>query len=239
MNDEQLRTDATTETHGGLSRLNARQSLRREATEALRRSIVLGDLVPGTLYSVGQLADSLGTSRTPVREALLELASRGMVQFEQNRGVRVVPTSIADLRGMFEVRFLLEIPATRRAAMNASKEAIAEMTEILEQEARTGNDKYRLQELDRAFHRTLLMQAGNGTLVELVDRLKDMVLVRQASHDADIAHDFAADHRTILACVRSGDADGAAAAVRLHLEVAAAITSAMPEFADSASESAS
>ncbi|NOY56752.1 MAG: GntR family transcriptional regulator [Actinobacteria bacterium] len=236
MDDNQLKTGATTEVHGGLIRLGARRSLRREATEVLRRSIVLGDLVPGTLYSVAQLADSLGTSRTPVREALLELASRGMVQFEQNRGVRVVPTSIDDLRDMFEVRFLLEIPATRRAVMNASEEAVAEMTEILEQEARAGNDKYRLQELDRAFHRTLLMQAGNQTLVELVDRLRDMVLVRQASHDTDITHDFSADHRAILACVRAGDADGAAAAVRRHLEVAATIISAMPGFVDSTSE---
>ena len=67
------------------------------------------------MHSVGSLAEMLGVSRTPVREALIELASRGMVRFERNRGVRVVETSVHDLDEIFEMRRLLEPPAARKA----------------------------------------------------------------------------------------------------------------------------
>lgn len=207
----------------GATRLEQRRTIRSEATEVLCRSIVLGDLVPGTLYSVTQLAEMLGVSRTPVREALLELASRGMVTFVRNRGVRVVPPSLDFIRDMFEVRLLLEVPATGRAVESISDEAISQLAEILEEEARTGDDKYKRQELDRAFHRTLLAQAGNGVLVDTVDRLRDTVLVRQMpAAGTEGTRDFSLDHQGILRCARERDASGAAALVRLHIEGAAA-----------------
>jgi DNA-binding GntR family transcriptional regulator len=207
----------------GFSGIQQRLTIRSEATEVLRRSIVLGDLVPGALYSVAQLAELLGVSRTPVREALLELASRGMVTFVRNRGVTVVPFSADVFRDMFEVRLLLEVPATQRAVELMSTETVDALDRILHLEAQPDNDKYARQELDRAFHRTLLLQSGNRVLVDTVDRLRDMVLVRQVPSDgAAGTRDFAADHRAIVRRVRDRDADGAAALVKAHIEGAAA-----------------
>ena len=218
-----------TERVNDLRRLESRRSIRSEATEELRRSIVLGDLVPGTLYSVAQLADRLGVSRTPVREALLELASRGMVQFERNRGVRVIPSSPGDLREMFEVRLLLEVPATLQAVPLVTDEVAARLAEILDEEAREGSDKHTMQQLDRMFHNTLLRQAGNHVLVDTVDRLRDMVLVRPADSEyREDPRDFAADHRSILESVLSGDAERAATIVEAHLRGAAAVMGVEP-----------
>src|SRR5918996_737867 len=87
--------------------IQARPSRTREVLDILLPAIVKGELAAGSLHSVAELADSLGVSRTPVREALIELASRGMVRFERNRGVRVLQTSIRDIEEIFEIRLLL------------------------------------------------------------------------------------------------------------------------------------
>src|SRR5688572_23283914 len=80
-----------------LGPIGPRPSRTQEALDVLRASIISGELVSGSLHSVASLADTLGVSRTPVREALIELAARGMVRFERNRGVRILQTSIHDL----------------------------------------------------------------------------------------------------------------------------------------------
>lgn len=207
----------------GATKLEQRRTIRSEATEVLRRSIVQGDLVPGTLYSVAQLAEMFGVSRTPVREALLELASHGMVTFVRNRGVLVVPPSAEVERDMFEVRLLLEVPATRRAVELIRPDEVRALNALLEQEAAASGDKYALQQVDRAFHRTLLRLSGNQVLVDTVDRLRDMVLVRQIPlGGGPETRDFTADHRGIVQCAAQGDAEGAAALVQAHIRGAAA-----------------
>ena len=92
-----------------------RSTLTTRALEALRAAIVDGRLVAGERYSVAQLAERFGVSRTPVREALLVLERQGVVRFERNRGVRVLETTAHDLEEVFALRLLLEVPATRRA----------------------------------------------------------------------------------------------------------------------------
>lgn len=222
-----------TDRMANMGHLESRRSIRLEATEVLRKSIVIGDLAPETLYSVAQLAERLGVSRTPVREALLELASRGMVQFVKNRGVLIVPPSLDELREIFEVRLLLEVPATLKAVKLASSEVVDELANILKLDAQAGDDKYARQELDRAFHRTLLLQSGNQALVATVDQLRDMVLVRpKDAEERPNPRNFDDDHRAILECVRAGDAEGAASIVEAHLRGAATVIGVTPSMPD-------
>jgi DNA-binding GntR family transcriptional regulator len=92
-----------------------RESLNDRVYESIRDAIILGELAPGSLHSVYELAKILEVSRTPVREALVRLADQGMVRIERNRGARILQTSAHDLEEIYSIRLMLEVPATFRA----------------------------------------------------------------------------------------------------------------------------
>jgi DNA-binding GntR family transcriptional regulator len=190
--------------------------------EVVRASIIGGQLVSGGLYSVAELAETLQVSRTPVREALIELATRGMVRFERNRGVRILGTSIHDLEEIFEIRLMLEVPAARQAVRRmapADVKALRSHLASMERAAEAG-DVARLWVHDRQFHRALMVASGNRRLAEYVDTLRDMVLVRgvTTAGRARSLEAIVAEHRAILDRVEAGDPEGTAAAVRAHIE---------------------
>ncbi len=205
----------------GLARIGVRPSRAREVLDVIRSSVVNGDLVPGSLHSVAELAEDLGVSRTPVREALIELASRGMVRFERNRGVRILQTSIHDLEEIFEIRRMLEVPAARRAAARMTPAEVRGLRGRLAsmERAAAAGDESRLWTHDRAFHHDLLLASGNRRLAEYVDTLRDMVLVRgvTTAGRGRSLEAIVAEHRAVLERVEARDADGAAAALGEHI----------------------
>src|SRR3990170_2420521 len=185
-----------------LAPIATRPSRTQEVLDVLRASIVGGGLVSGGLYSVTDLAVMLEVSRTPVREALIELATRGMVRFERNRGVRILGTSIQDLQEIFEIRLMLEVPAARRAAARMPPTEIRGLRgrlHSMERAAETG-DVDRLWVHDRQFHRALMIASGNRRLAEYVDTLRDMVLVRgvTTAGRARSLDEIVTEHRAIL-----------------------------------------
>ena len=204
-----------------LGPIAVRPSRAREVLDVVRASIINGDLLPGSLHSVAELAESLGVSRTPVREALIELASRGMVRFERNRGVRILQTSIHDLEEIFEIRLLLEVPAARRAAGRMAPVEVKGLRGHLAsmERAAEAGDVARLWVHDRQFHRALMMASGNRRLAEYVDTLRDMVLVRgvTTAGRARSLEAIVGEHQAILVCVEAGDAEGTAAALSDHI----------------------
>jgi DNA-binding GntR family transcriptional regulator len=188
----------------------------------VRTSIIGGGLASGGLYSVTELAETLEVSRTPVREALIELATRGMVRFERNRGVRILGTSIDDLQEIFEIRLMLEVPAARRAAARMRPAEIRDLRGRLQsmERAAEAGDVDRLWLHDRQFHRALMVASGNRRLAAYVDTLRDMVLVRgvTTAGRARSLDEIVAEHRAILERVEAGDPDGTAAVMRIHIE---------------------
>src|SRR5919109_1592521 len=103
-------------------RVGRAPSLNDQVVEAVRAAIHSGDLAPGELYSAYQIADRLGVSRSPVREALLRLAETGLVRMERNRGFRIVAPAAHDIAEIFAVRLLLEVPASGQAARHRTPE---------------------------------------------------------------------------------------------------------------------
>lgn len=91
-------------------------SLTDQVADAVRAAVRSGDLTPGRLYSAYQMADLLGVSRSPVREALLRLAEAGMVALERNRGFRIAVPGAREIAEVFHLRLLLEVPAVERVA---------------------------------------------------------------------------------------------------------------------------
>ena len=164
------------------------ETLTSMAVEKLRSAIATRKLDPESLYSAARLADSLGVSRTPVREALIVLERQRLVKFEKNHGVRVIWPTDHDIREVFELRLLLEVPATQRACDLLRDEDLEELDQTLEMMRKYTNVKReakadvkreaKFMAHDKRFHEIILNASGNDRLVEMVGDLRDQVRAR-------------------------------------------------------------
>lgn len=202
--------------------LRGRRSLREEITAILRGAVMSGELVPGTVYSAPSLADQFGVSATPVREAMLDLATDGLVEVVPNKGFRVVQLSPAELDALTEIRELLEVPVVRRLAADgvdpAALEALRPLAEAVEDAARR-RDVIAHVTYDLDFHLGLLALAGNPRLVEIVRSLRQgsrLYGLRDRPDDPAALASFH-EHAELLDLVAARDADGAEALMRRHI----------------------
>lgn len=188
---------------------------------SLREAIVSGELLPDTHYSVYGLAEELGVSRTPVREACLRLADAGMIRLDKNRGVRVLTTSVRDLQEIFQLRLMLEVPATRKAAelASAAQRGAADKALTRMQAAADADDERAFMRHDVTLHESLLDASGNAKLVAVVRNLRHVTMTRGAStvEVSRTLSDIAEEHVPIVAAVRARDGQAAAEAMRAHL----------------------
>jgi DNA-binding GntR family transcriptional regulator len=190
-----------------LDPIAAPRTLASHARAAVLAAIGDGRLAPGALHSVAQLADQLGVSRTPVREALLMLEREGRVRFERNRGVRILAPTAHDVAEVFELRLLLEVPATAKACGAVDPEPL-----------RTAIDAGD----DAGFHDLIVHAAGNRRLAAIVAGLREALAGTGERDTAEVA----AEHRAILDALDAGDADRATAAMRYHLRRSAELIGA-------------
>jgi DNA-binding GntR family transcriptional regulator len=204
-----------------------RDSLADQVYDELRDAIILGELTPGSLHSVYQLADQLKVSRTPVREAAIKLADQGMVKFERNRGIRILMTTGHDLEEIFSLRMLLEVPATFRATEQFTPKDEKQLRQALDNfnglDPTGRNGRLGHLECDATFHRVIMMASGNQRLANFVDTMRDLQQVRGAS-TVGISREFRdvyQDHAVIFERIKERDPAGAAAAMRDHIAITA------------------
>jgi DNA-binding GntR family transcriptional regulator len=199
----------------------SRTSLREQARVSLRASILGGELEAGRTYSAQALAERLGVSATPVREALLDMANMGLVEPLRNRGFRILTISEADLDEICEIREMLEAPAMRlvvERADAAQLKAVEPALEELEEAAREG-DVAQFLVADRDFHLSLLEYTGNRRLVREVEQLRDQTRLVGISGLAAAGRleESAAEHRPILEALQAGDGARAERLMRDHI----------------------
>jgi DNA-binding GntR family transcriptional regulator len=206
---------------GSLREIKAESSLTARVRESIREAILDGSLEPGSLHSVQSLADIFKVSRTPVREALIDLAGADMVEFERNRGVRILETSVHDLEEILIIRILLEVPATHRAARRIDADGLSALRQELDAmiEAAGNGDEPTHMQHDRRFHELINTASGNTRLTEYVDSLRDLILTRGVStvDSTRSLPEIVAEHEVILTALAAGDADRAATAMKQHL----------------------
>ncbi len=182
-------------------------NLREKVVDQLRIEIVSGEMPPGTVCSVPSLARTLGISTTPIREALLQLTSDGLLQPMRNRGFRVVDPSLDELRGIFEVRTQLEVSAFRKVvrigAGDLSK--LQSLADAIAVSVETG-DVPRYLAADRAFHAELLALAGNEVLADIVLRLRDRMRLYGIRSEHGLARQKSSvpEHYRIIDVIRLG-----------------------------------
>lgn len=205
-----------------LTEIQGRISLRHQVTAALRSALITGQLTPGVTYSVPTLADQLGVSATPVREAMLDLVAQGIVAAVPNKGFRVTEMTEADLDALAEVRRMLEVPVIERISGTLAPEQISQLQDIAERvrECAAAADLVGYLEGDREFHLQLLGCIGNAKLVGIVDSLRTQSRLYALTDLAESGQlvTSADEHLQLLDAVARGDADAAADLMNHHLD---------------------
>jgi DNA-binding GntR family transcriptional regulator len=197
-------------------------NLRQQAADVIRASIVGGELEPGEIYSAPALAERLGVSATPVREAMLDLAKDGLVEPVRNRGFRITVVDDEALDEISELRHLLEVPAIGMVIGRAGDEELIPLFEKVNAIERAAEDRDVAQFLlaDRDFHLSLLALAGNGRLVRLVLQLRiqtRLIGIKGLAESGQLMSS-ALEHRPILEAVCRRDVAEAERLMRLHLD---------------------
>jgi len=200
----------------------ARPSIRHAVTDALRSAIISGELEPGGVYSAPVLAERLGVSATPVREAMLDLAREGLVVTLPNRGFRVTEVAAHDLAEVTQLRLLLEPPAVELATPLVPDEAfpaLREQAAAIVRGAETG-DLIDYLTADGEFHLGLLRYAGNARLTELVASLRSQTRLFGLAELAErgLLTASAREHDAILDAIEARDPARARALVHAHIE---------------------
>jgi DNA-binding GntR family transcriptional regulator len=197
-------------------------SLESEVHRRLRDLIVAGELAPGALYSMNELAAQLRVSRTPVAQAVARLVDQGMVRVEQRRGMRVLETSTHDLAEIYQIRLLLEPRATHRATClmrRADHRRLEHALRALGEVTDGGANVREYLRRDARFHHVILQASGNRRLADYVDTLRDLQMIRDLStveRSRSLA-DVVADHERIYEKIVRGDADGAEHEMHSHI----------------------
>jgi len=185
----------------------------------LRRELLTGALEPGTWLREQELAAALQVSRTPVREAVRQLAQEGLLVIEPNRGVHVPTLSLGEAVDTYAVRAPLEAMAAGLAAVRATVEDKAELRAHLDaMNAVAVGDFAEHIRTDDAFHGFVAGLSGNLVLQETIQRLSQRVMrVKILTRDVNTSAQAHAQHAGIVAAIVAGDQAAAAAAMSEHV----------------------
>lgn len=196
-------------------------SLAAETARIVRQWIQRGELVPEELYSVNIVAERLGISRSPAREALLVLAEAGLVEFVRNRGFRVLVPGVRDIVEIAHLRLALE-PVAAAAAARGPEAARAVLPGRLHsmQRAALAADEVAFGEHDRGLHDLIMGLAGNARAARIVAGLREtqQLIGISTAGSSRTLFDIYHEHVPVVERICAGDAPGAHRTMTGHLE---------------------
>jgi DNA-binding GntR family transcriptional regulator len=189
---------------------------------SIKSAILSGRLQPDEVLVERRLAEQLGVSKTPVREALIALTSSGLLTPTRNRGIAVRRLRAEDVQRIYEMRMLVEPWAAAQVA-GGGRFDVAEARRALEDAAQrlAADDHGGLSMANRRFHRCLYSTCPNELVVRTLDDLQDLTALGTVSllwEQWPTWRDEAQEHHEILAAVEAGDADGTERLVRGHIQ---------------------
>jgi len=191
--------------------------------QRLEREIFAGTLRPGERLDENGLARRFGVSRTPVREALLQLASAGLIEMRPRQGAVVAAITVQQLLQMFEVMADLEALCARYAARRmgpAERQALARAHKICVDQANR-HDPEEYYEANRVFHEMIYAGTRNTYLEETTRALRNRLSSyrRFQLHQPGRMANSLAEHEAVVEAILAGDAEKAASAMRVHVTV--------------------
>jgi DNA-binding GntR family transcriptional regulator len=196
-----------------------RSANKHVVVHGLIAGLLKGEWTGGDRLTEVEACERYHVSRTPVREALLEMRGLGLIELHRNRGAVFNSFGPDELREIYAVRSLLEIEATRLATRRMDRARIAAMMDGFRR-IREGGGVDSDWRHDREFHNSVARASGNRRLATEIGRYGDLVqAVREivGARALDIHGTTADEHLTILEAMAAGDAAAAAEAMRAHL----------------------
>ncbi|HWR45015.1 GntR family transcriptional regulator [Sporomusa sp.] len=203
-------------------KLDSYKPLREVVAETLREAIVNGILKPGERLMEIQLAEELGVSRTPVREAIRKLELEGFVVMIPRRGTYVADLSIKDINEVFEIRTALDVLAAGLAVERITEDELEQLERLLVEigELIEQDDADKLVESDSQFHDILYRASRNDRLVGIINNLRE-----QFTRFRSISIQYPGrmqksveEHRRLVEAIASRDTDLAQQLAREHME---------------------
>jgi DNA-binding GntR family transcriptional regulator len=198
-------------------------SFRHQALEQLRNAIVVGTLEPGSLHSEQTIAAKLGLSRTPIREALLQLANEGLVNFVPNRGVRIAALNSEHLAHVLQFRAAIEGCGASRMAASRDPQLIARLDAELKRQRAIikAGDRLVWVTANMDFHMVLAASSENTLMIDAFAPLASHTkrLGYRMNHRAQRMRESLDEHSAIVDAIRRGDVDRARTMAEEHLYI--------------------
>ena len=190
-----------------------------QAYQLIKDAIIYRKLQVGNVYPQDALCSELGISRTPVREALIELQKEGYIEILRGRGIRIIPMTRKEALDIIEMRYYIEILGSQLAAQRRTIEDI-EMLENVFNEMKSVEDPKNsnlLYKLDRKIHRCIFEIANNGWLQSTNENLREHFLRVENQKAFDI-NSVMEEHLKVVNAIKSGDHTAAGNAMQFHME---------------------
>ena len=197
--------------------------LRDVVFNTLRDAILIGKLVPGERLMENQLAEKLGVSRTPVREALRMLELENLVELVPRKGAQVLDMSEKDITNILEVRSALEGLATSLACKKMTKEDLQQLKnmEVDFEKAVADNDVDHFVDIDEDFHDLIFAATENDKLISIFRNLRIQLYryrMAQAKNNETSMSTIVAHHRSIIRAIENHDAEEGASIAQGHIK---------------------
>lgn len=201
--------------------IQSHRPLRELVYEELRNLILSGEIKPGTRMMEIELADSMGVSRTPIREAIRKLEKEGLVTIEPRKGAYVSTISMNDIVNIIQIRGTLEglaatLAATRIKEIELMK--LKEASQAFDRAVEEGNTKEMISN-DTLFHHIIVEASGNDLLIKMVTDLQEIVLRFRYLYYKDFkrAEKMPPEHANILRAIETGSGETARSAAEFHI----------------------
>lgn len=195
--------------------------LREVVFNTLREEILKGELEPGERLMEIQIADRLGVSRTPVREAIRKLELEGLAIMLPRRGAIVASITVSDLEDVLEVRRVLEGLTVDLACKKITEEELDQLKKCLDEFKRVvgGKDLTLITEKDVAFHDVINNASRNRRLIQILNNLREQIYRYRLEYikDADKRMLLVEEHKMIYEAIRNRDSSAAKKAIKKHI----------------------
>jgi DNA-binding GntR family transcriptional regulator len=206
-----------------LRKLEGPPSLANLAYKRLHEAILNSELESGKIYVETKLARQLGISRTPVREALLELSSQGLVRFISRKGIQIIHFTERAAEHVFELREAIELAVIDSLSRKTSNLDFSKVEKAYkaQEKACMKEDRDAFLVADRLFHISLAEMTGNSLFVSILNNLRDKIhiMAAEALKQRRRMEEVLNEHQDIMEYLRSEKQEKAREAMRFHLEL--------------------
>lgn len=204
-----------------------REGLSQQAYRTIKNMILQNELCQGEFISETGLQEKLGIGRTPVREAILQLARDRLITIHPRKGIEVTRISPKDIRDIFEMRSILEPAALRKGIPKLNREWLLEMRARFAEHVGDAapisrEDAVKLADLDERFHTGLIETLKNQYANDLMENFIDyLVIIRSTVTESDAPRfrDSNGEHIAIIDAILAGDADLACLRLSEHIRI--------------------